>query len=443
MRAFFYRFAASVSGLLLFLGISFLYTHGDTNLYEGILTLYGATPFKFPFLDISAWLAVWECARHGVDVIIANPCDVLQRSYSCSPLWIAASTIPLGVRDTAVVGWILDLILLVSLSLLPPPRCFRELILVLAATLSTMVVFALERANPDVLLFIMALTTGVLAECRLFIRLLGYFVALVAALLKYYPIMVLVIVFRERISIFISIVAVIIGSLVSFWIEYHVDIARGLPNVAQGPYVSGFFGAKNLPFLLGEIAWSAAEPSGWPPLVQGIVAGGLYAILVGVSVTICRRLLSFGELRAALGSLAPLERIFLVMGSAVISGCFFAGQSIGYRGVYFLFVMPGLLAISRHPASRDLRRVGLGTGVVIVLLMWGEFFRLGLKRALDYSGAPDMLAVYLGFLLWLVRELGWWWTVSVLLTVVADFLWASPIMRWVSSRSRHSVLVVR
>jgi hypothetical protein len=132
---------------------------------------------------------------------------------------MTAAAIPLGVRDTTAVGWILDLVFLLSLSLLPPPRHFCELILVLAATLSTMVVFALERANPDILLFIMAVATGVLAECRLFFRLLGYFVALAAVLLKYYPIMVLTIVFRERRSIFIAIVAVSAGSLAAFWAE--------------------------------------------------------------------------------------------------------------------------------------------------------------------------------------------------------------------------------
>jgi len=162
--------------------MSCLYAFGDRNLYVDILTSYGIAPFRFPFLDISAHLAVWECARQGVDVIMANPCDVLQRSYSGTPLWIAASAIPLGVRDTAAVGWILDLVFLVSLSLLPSPRCLLELIFVLAATLSTMVIFALERANIDALLFVMALTTGVLAECRLFMRVLGYFVALVAAM---------------------------------------------------------------------------------------------------------------------------------------------------------------------------------------------------------------------------------------------------------------------
>ena len=145
-----YRFAPTLAGLLVFVSMSGLYMFGDRNLYTQILTWYGIAPFRSPFLDISAWLAVWECARQGVDVIAANPCDILQRSYSCSPLWIAGSVIPLGVRDTAVVGWVLDLVFIASLSLLPSPRRLSELILVLAASLSTMVVFALERTNPDV-----------------------------------------------------------------------------------------------------------------------------------------------------------------------------------------------------------------------------------------------------------------------------------------------------
>jgi hypothetical protein len=116
MRVQLYRYGASAAGLIAFLGMSCLYAFGDRNLYEQVLTSYGIAPFRFPFLDISAHLAVWECARQGVDVILANPCDVLQRSYSGTPLWIAASAIPLGVRDTAAVGWVLDLVFLVLLS---------------------------------------------------------------------------------------------------------------------------------------------------------------------------------------------------------------------------------------------------------------------------------------------------------------------------------------
>jgi hypothetical protein len=110
-------------------------------------------PFRFPFVDVSGSLAAWECARQGIDVILSDPCDVLNRGYTYSPLWMAAAAMPLGVADTTVVGWSLDLVFLLALSFLPPPRRPLELALVLAATLSTMVTFALERANPDILLF--------------------------------------------------------------------------------------------------------------------------------------------------------------------------------------------------------------------------------------------------------------------------------------------------
>jgi hypothetical protein len=436
-----YRFAPTLAGLLVFFSMSCLYMFGDRNLYGQILIWYGISPFRFPFLDISAWLAVWECARQGVDVIAANPCDVLQRSYSCSPLWIAGSAIPLGVSDTPMVGWLLDLIFLLSLSLLPAPGRLFELILMLAATLSTMVVFALERANPDVLLFLMALTTGVLAEGHLFLRILGYLLALLAALLKYYPIMILLIIFRETKSIFTVLSLLIMGCLALFWAEYHVDIARGLPSIAHGPYNTDLFAAKNLPSLLGEAAESAAAPSTWAPLVQRIVTGGLYAILLGFGLTICRRLSGIDQLRPALASLTRPERVFLVIGSAVIAGCFFAGQSIGYRGVYFLLVMPGLLAISRTSGA-DIRKISLGTSVVIVALMWGECFRLALYRVLEHPGFPEALAAQLGLLLWLCRELGWWWTVSVMLTVLVDFFRVSPVALWLSSRFRGGMVAV-
>jgi hypothetical protein len=425
MPHYVYRLATVFIPLVVFLGMSYLYAYGDQNVYAQILTAIGIWPFQFPFLDISAWLAVWECARQGVDVISVNPCDVLQRGYSASPLWIEASAIPLGVRDTAVVGWLLDLVFLISLSLLPSPQDFRELMLVLAAILSTMVIFALERANPDVLLFIMTLTTGVLVERRLYMRMLGYLLALLASLLKYYPIMVLIIALRERASMVIAVSLVIAGSLVAFWTEYHVEIARGLPAITHGPYNTDLFAAKNLPFLFGEAAGGAAGK---------FVAGVAYATLVGVSLSICRRLLRFDELRSALATLDAAERNLLVIGSAVIVGCFFAGQSVGYRGVYFLLAMPGLLAISRRPAGSELRHLALGTSVVILLLMWGECFRLALYRAVEHPSMPEVLGTNLKIQFWFLRELGWWWTVSVMLAVLIDFLAASPLTHWVSSR---------
>jgi hypothetical protein len=430
-----YRFGAAGAALAVFLAMSWLYAHGGEDLYENILISYGVLPFRFPFVDASGALAAWECARQGVDVIVSDPCDVLQRGYNYSPLWMAVAGIPLGVRDTMAVGWSLDLVFLLSLSLLPPPRRTLELVVTLVATLSTMVAFALERANPDILLFLLTLATGLLTQYPLLMRVLGYFLGLAAALVKYYPIMVLVITFRERACVFCLVGLAVAASLAVFWAEYHVDIARGLPNIARGPYNTDLFSAQNVPFLIGEVAAAVtASPQVWQ-----IAAGGLYAILVGACIAICRRLLRFTELRTALAALPRFDRTLLVIGSAIIVGCFFAGQSIGYRGVFLLFVVPGLLGIARNPV-RTLRILGLGTSIVIVLLMWGECFRLALYRMLEQSGISEAIASEIKIQFWLLRELCWWWTVSVMLAVLADFLREVPISRSLSSLFSRSVV---
>jgi hypothetical protein len=440
MRPVTYRLAAALAALMCFLGMSWLYSWGNPALYQDILRWYGIVPFRFPFVDISGSLAAWECARQGVDVILSNPCDVLQRGYNYSPLWMAAASIPLGVDDTPAVGWSLDLLFIGSLTLLPPPRRPVELMLVLAATLSTMVAFALERANPDILLFMLALAAGLMAECRMSLRVVGYCLALSAALLKYYPIMALITVFRECPSRFVATTMAIATTMTVFWLRYRGQIAEGLPTIAQGPYNTDLFAAKNLPFLLGEAASNVAWPSSWAPLVGRAFAASIYATMIGVCWVVPRRLLGSGQVSAALASLSGVERSLLLIGCAVIVGCFFAGQSIGYRGVFLLMVIPGLLGISRPPASRNLRALGAGTSVVIVLLMWGECFRLALNRALELPGVPATIAGQLGFYFWLIRELGWWWAVSVMLAVLADYLRVSRVVRRMSPLFARLVL---
>jgi hypothetical protein len=427
MRSVTYRFAAPLAALACFLSLTWLYGWRSPTLYEDIMRWYGVMPLRFPFVDISGSLAAWECARQGIDVILSDPCDVLHRGYSYSPLWMAASPVPLGVSDTMIVGWCLDLLFIGSLVLLPPPQRPTELVPVLAATLSTMVVFALERANPDILLFVLALAAGLLAECRVPLRMLGYCLALVAALVKYYPIMVLITVFRERPSRFVAITIAITAVLVVFCVVYHAEIGEGLPTIPQGPYNTDLFGAKNLPFLLGEAAGRAAEPSSWAPLAKRAYADAIYATLVASCLVISGRLLSSGELSAALASLGGLERTFLVIGSSVIAGCFFAGQSVGYRGVFLLMVVPGVLAISRIP-NPNLRKLGIGTSSVVVLLMWGECLRFTLDRILKNSAVAQIVADNLRILFWFIRELGWWWTVGVMLAILVDYLRGSRIV---------------
>jgi hypothetical protein len=396
--------------------MSWLYWDGAREVYDKILRCWGVVPFRIPFLDISFVLAAWDCTRQGWDVMSDNPCDLLHLSFNYSPLWLAAAPIPLSLRDITAVGWVLDLLFIASLSLLPPPQRLVELLLVLVASLSTMVVFALERANADVILFLLALAAGCLSQRGPAARTIGYGLALLSALLKYYPIMVFTLFFRERIAVFAAVALATMAALAVFWAGYHVGIVRGWANIPIGPYNTDLFAAKNLPFLIG-IMVEDASPSRSAAAVGWVVTASLYGGLVGAALAICRRLSRFAELRAAIAELPDGERVFMVIGSAVIAGCFFAGQSIGYRGIFLLLVLPGLLALSRS-GGRKLRALCLGSASVIVLLMWGEC----LRRAFDG-----------GFGFWLLREFGWWWSVSVMLALVANFLWESPILQAASA----------
>jgi hypothetical protein len=103
-----------------------------------------------------------------------------------------------------------------------------------------------------------------------------------------------------------------------------------------------------------------------------------------------------------------------------------------WPGVFLLLVLPGLLGIARA-ADRKLRALARRTSIVIVLLMWGEFLRLSLSGALEEADLSPVAACGVPMLFWLTRELSWWWVVSVMLAIVAEFLRGSPVMLGLSA----------
>ena len=419
-----YRIIPALVALCAFLAVSAIYLLGHNDAYIAILSLWGIFPFRFPFVDISGSLAAWDCTRLGIDVVERDPCDVLGRGYTYSPLWMAGSFIPLGASATGAVGWVLGLLFILSLALLPPARRPWELALVVLATNSTMVVFAIERANPDTILFMLALLTGFLAGGFLSARLLAYLTALFAALLKYYPLTLLILSFRERIAVFLANALAMTGLIALFLAAYLPDIARGWPLIPAGSYFNDLFAAKNLPFGLDELIFGLAGRSPNTFLFK-LVGAALYVVLVlSVSLT-CRRLLTRTALRPAFFRILGYERIFLVVGSTLLVGCFFAGQSIGYRGIFLLFVLPGLLAMARIAADSVSRRLCRTTAIIVVLLMWEECIRNGMAR-LDMPPLADALSQ---LTVWLARELAWWWIVSVMTAILLSFLTESETVR--------------
>jgi len=431
-----YRIIPALVALCAFLAVSAIYLLGHNDAYIAILSLWGIFPFRFPFVDISGSLAAWDCTRLGIDVVEHDPCDVLGRGYNYSPLWMAGSFIPLGVGATGTVGWVLGLLFILSLTLLPPARRPWELALVVLATNSTMVVFAVERANPDIILFMMALLTGFLAGGFLPARFLAYLTALLAAMIKYYPLTLLILSCRERVTVFLANGLAMAGLIALFLGVYLPDIERGWGTIAVGSYFTDLIAAKNLSFGMAELIFGLSGRSAHT-FSFTLLGATFYTILVLNVAQICRDLVTRAALRPTFSRIAGYERIFLVIGSALIVGCFFAGQSVGYRGIYLLFVLPGLLAIGRVAADSELQRLCRITAVILVLLMWEECFRTGLKAIFARLDTPPLYETLAQLTLWLVRELAWWWIVSLMTAFLLSYLAESETVRGFAQLSKR------
>ncbi len=191
-----YRLAIPAAVLCLYAIMAGLWLSGAHSLYFGALRLLGVEPFAFPFLDTHAVLAAAECARQGIEVYLANPCDALGRPHAYSPVWLSIVPGALGVRATGWVGAGLDLLFLLSLVAVLRPRTAKELLILGLAAVSPMTVYALERANNDLVVFLLVIFGAIVYTMPRRHRLFSYCPFVAAGLLKYYPLALLVLAAR-------------------------------------------------------------------------------------------------------------------------------------------------------------------------------------------------------------------------------------------------------
>jgi hypothetical protein len=403
------RWAVPVIAAALFAAVYGLHAIGQETLYRAVLESWGIGPYDFPFLDTRGELSAIECWRMGINVYVTDPCDALGWSFDYSPLLLWGAVFDLGTADTQIAGLIVDGLFLLSLAALPAPRGGPGMALMLLGVLSTMVVFALERANNDLLIFALAALAGVFLLRVSLVRFLAYPLIVAATLIKFYPAVLLALGLRERPRVFAFIAAISIAVLALFTVAYYTELRAALANVAVGKNFTDLFGASNLPQGLATLF--PALP--FRPDVLRVV---LYLAAASGAIAIA----ASPGLRASCRRLPPAEAVFLVIGALLVAGCFLAVQNIGYRGIFLLFVLPGLWNLAQ--AAKDgFGRTLFSSAIGLVLfLMWGEFFR---HLVDNLAPAPGP------FLFWLARELAWWVVVSLLGGSLACFALESETVR--------------
>jgi hypothetical protein len=411
-----YRLAIPGAALLIFAALAALWRWGPHALYFDILKLFGFEPFRFPFLDIHAVLAAAQCERLGIDVYLTNPCDALDRAHVYSPLWLVLIPSFLGTAQTTPVGLSLDLMFILSLYVVIRPVGPVEALLVAAAALSPMTVYGLERANCDLAIFLLIVAGCALDRAPRPWRLGCYALFLIAGLLKYYPLVLLVLLARERpreALIGTGLAILITGALAGLG---HADLAKALANIPALSYFADSFSALNLPFGFAEAIFG-------PRLCP---AACLLLLSIVAAVAIARTRRTVGLLAAAVLDESGWAGQSLLVGALLLTACFFAGQNVDYRGIYFALAMPGLVRLYRLAAGDRAVSQFLARMIAAVLFVaWNEPLR-GIVHALAVLVAGDWLRLRIELVFWIGRELVWWWLITGLAAIAVSYLLRIP-----------------
>ena len=421
-KALLFRYSPGLAALTAFIVLFSIRISGATDTYIALLGFWGIDAAPFPFLDLDGSLAAWECSRRGIDVILSNPCDILNRGYNYSPFWMTIDWIPLGQADRSATGLALTILFLVAQICLPPSLSGRETALRVFASTSTMVAFAIERANPDLIIFSLTLSAIFLIQKSKVLKIFGYFAIFLAGAIKYYPFILFTLIIREQRRLAILLMISILFGVTLFFYIYSADILKGLPTIARGSPFGDMFAAKNLVLASKLIVQDATNSSAIA--IMAPFAAAFAVMAIALCLTIVLRVRS--NIPAALQRLDEARRLSLMAGSLLLVGCFFAGQSVGYRGIFFLFTLPGLCIIARDPDAGFLRYAARAAILVIPVMMWYEAIRFWIHLA---SAGQRPFAMVLSptsdpidFLVWAAREVTWWLVMGVLLAILQGFV---------------------
>ena len=284
----------------------------------GVLLALGIHDYNWWFLDSYAVLAAGDAARAGLSPDAPNPFDPLLRNNKYSDWWYALNWLGLTRAHNFAVGlaWVGAFALAVGRTL--TPRSWRETAWLAVLLLSPPVLMAVNRANNDLVIFVLLAVCGSWAVVPGWRQWVAVGALALATGLKFYPApgcLALAGVRPGRRMPWLLLAAglAVGGALGAVWAQ----MARGRFPLPCGLHVMGALS-------LGQ-KWGWTNPTTTAVFFAMVLLGAGVLVGTGVTVGLAERGGAAERLRAALGSL-------------VLLACFGAGNSFGYRWILALWM---------------------------------------------------------------------------------------------------------
>ena len=278
-----------------------------------------------PFLDLYGLLASSDAAQAGANPFQPNALDPYHRPFLYSEWWLAAGKVGLTRADTGWIGWLWVGTTLVTALAMCRPRTLRENIWMFLWFVSPAMLMAINRANPDLLMYVMV-SAGLVAlrSARWPWRALGMVLLAAAAVLKYFPGVALIVLLDARTRRELFGALMVYGLvLVLAWLP----LEAGLASAARFKPVSTWLYAFGAPVIFRD--FGVENSTGWLALTA----------IVGVAAVwwAWRSMPSADESEAS-----RVDAREFAVGAAMVVACFFLGASYAYKLVFSAWLLPVL-----------------------------------------------------------------------------------------------------
>jgi hypothetical protein len=365
LRSLFLNRAPSI--LLLIIWITYFFCINRYGLWA-----YVGVPHMDPLYgDLHAILSAIDCDQRGVNVFVNNPCDALGRVHVYGSIWLSLSIFGVDQASLSILGSSINILFMTVVVTLINPRSISQFAIAIIILFSPAVTLGLERANNDLILFILTALSALLLALRsraatvCSLCLIG-----LSSALKIYPsilfgAVLLALKWRRKELVFILVLS---SLLITFWLLTSLSEILLLKDLVPKPLDHYTTGAKALfvylsrPYpqilLISEIAYLAI-------FVCFVVASALW---------LARRIdpSPFQSMRLS------LQFVFFIFGLTILFFTYTVNSNYDYRWIFFILSIPYLFCLQQASSNHaSIKKMATLSFICASIVMWTEALRAG------------------------------------------------------------------
>ena len=315
----------------------------------------GILHLKPYFSDLVAVLAASDAHAAGLDPYLSpSPFDPSGRPHVYGPWWLYLHELGLTRKDATWAGALLVVFSTALLAWVLRPRDWRQSLLATALMLSPPLLLAYERANNDLVIFVMLVLVGIAGPGTLGLIIQASLIWL-ASVLKFYPIAALpILAYQTNWPKAVITTAMVILALAGVVYLWHSDFTHAI-SLLPKPDTSYGYGFSIIITLirdrLPQIIGKAAIISGLVVGVGAVIGSGGFN----------------NHLQRAIAE-SDVVRWFLA-GGLTWTSCYFSAISFPYRVILLLLVASAWFRIwqkGAKPASSYARSML----ILLALMVW-------------------------------------------------------------------------